>query len=119
VTADDTETVAFTLENFHVLETQFPHLARHLHTYIIEMLAGSIKRQVGTSDCMLQLAQEPEYSHLIWVVACLAYSRWHAQGHEISLLLATYDDPKHSSRQMAEAEDSVEDMLDRIDTPDE
>ena len=49
MTTDDTETVAFTLDSFHVLEKDFPHLAKHLHTYIIEMLSGAIKRQVGRS----------------------------------------------------------------------
>lgn len=51
VTADDTETVAFTLDNYRTLETEYPHLAKHLHTYIIEMLSGAIKRQVGASTC--------------------------------------------------------------------
>jgi hypothetical protein len=62
VTTDDTETVAFTLDNFHTLETGFPNLAKHLHTYIIEMLAGAIQRQVGPGNRMPQLTQAPKYS---------------------------------------------------------
>ena len=51
MTKDGTETIGFTLENFHTLEKEYPNLAKHLHTYIIEMLSGSIKRQVGASNC--------------------------------------------------------------------
>ena len=46
MTKDDTETVVFTLDDFYQLEKEHPHLAKHLHHYIIEMLAGAIKRQV-------------------------------------------------------------------------
>lgn len=62
MTTDDTETVAFTLENFHTLETKHPNLAKHLHTYIIEMLAGAIKRQVGPGNRMPELAEALKHS---------------------------------------------------------
>ena len=54
--ADNTETVAFTLDSYRQLAIEQPRIAEHFHVYVIEMQTSLIKRQAHEINILLRPA---------------------------------------------------------------
>jgi anti-anti-sigma regulatory factor len=67
VVEDDTETVAFTLENYRELAKEHPAIAEYLHVYVVEMQTDCIKRQAHEINMLLRPAKgiEKHKSHAL------------------------------------------------------